>query len=146
MAVSLLLAEFFGLSAAGLIVPGYFAYHIGDTFLLFIIITATFLTYTTERLVASFTILFGRRLLSLDVLCSFIWVYFLEQIFIWMNIPQIALLDPIAYFIPALLVIFIGSSGFKSTALAITLNSITVLLLFRLFSFIDVNILPGGLL
>jgi gamma-polyglutamate biosynthesis protein CapC len=143
---SLLLAEFFGLSAAGLIVPGYIAYHIKEPFFLFIIIAATLLTYSTERLVASFTILFGRRLLSVDVLTSFIWVYFLEKTFLWIGVPVSILVDPIAYFIPALIVIFIGSSGFKSTFLAIALNTILVFFIFHLSSFIEKFLSLGGIL
>ena len=130
--ISLLFAEFLGLSAAGLIVPGYLAYHIKEPFLIFIILTATVLTYSTERLIASFTILFGRRLLSIDVLLSFIWVFFLEQTFFWLGLPVSILLDPLAYFIPALIVMFIGSSGFRSTILAIALNSFLVIVFIQL--------------
>lgn len=131
---SLLLAEFLGLSAAGLLVPGYIAYHINNPLLIIIIGFATLLTLASERLVAATTVLFGRRLLSLDVLFSFIWVFLIEQFLLYMGFPIPLLLDPLAYFIPALLVIFIGSSGFVNTILSLILNSMIVLIIARLLT------------
>jgi gamma-polyglutamate biosynthesis protein CapC len=134
LVTSLLLAEFFGLSAAGLLVPGYIAFHINNPLLIFIILLATLLTYTSERIVAATTVLFGRRLLSLDVLFSFIWVFLIEQFLMWMGIPIPLILDPLAYFMPALIVMFIGSSGFFNTALSLVLNILIVLIVINLLA------------
>ena len=134
LVTSLLFAEFFGLSAAGLLVPGYIAFHINNPLLIFIMALATLLTYTSERIVAATTVLFGRRLLSLDVLFSFVWVFFIEQFLMRMGIPVPLLLDPLAYFMPALIVIFIGSSGFLNTMLSLVLNIIVVLIIINLLT------------
>lgn len=123
---SLLLAEILGLSAAGLVVPGYFAFHLDEPLILFVLSAATLLTYSSEKFISSNTVLFGRRLLSIDLLLSFVWVFLLEKFILFMAVPVPLVLEPIAYFVPALIVIFIGSSGFRNTVIGLFVNTVIV--------------------
>ena len=126
LVLSVLFAEFFGLSAAGLIVPGYLAYHLNEPIHLFVILFATIFTLLTEKLLGTRTILYGRRLLALDVLLSFFFVYAIERLVLLSGLPVPFFMDSIGYFIPALIVIFIGSNGLSNTLLSLVLITLLV--------------------
>ncbi len=123
---SIVLSELFGLSAAGLVVPGYFAYYFNQPLHIMIIVLATLYTFILERLVSRFVILYGKRLMALDVLASFIFVYLLENMTYNLGFPVPFIMDSIGYFIPALIVIFIGANGLVNTILSICLLTLLV--------------------
>ncbi len=124
--LSILGAEIFGLSAAGLVVPGYLAYYLNQPLHLFVILLATVFTFLFEKIIAGFTILYGRRLLAVDVLLSFVFVYSLELMISWLGLPIPFIMDSIGYFIPALIVIFIGANGVLNTTLSALLLTLIV--------------------
>lgn len=124
--LSIFLSELIGISAAGLIVPGYFAYYMNQPVHISIILLATIYTYLLERLILKLTILYGKRLLALDILTSFIFVYILENFVYWFGFPVPVVMDSIGYFIPALIVIFIGANGFWNTILSASLLTLLV--------------------
>lgn len=126
---SVLFAEVLGLSAAGLVVPGYVAYHLDNPVLIVILLLATFLILLFEYLIGKVTILYGRRLLAFDVLGSLLIVLALEQVVSVFFTPLAVFMDTVGYFIPALIVIYIGSQGFFNTMLAILLNTLLVRIL-----------------
>ena len=124
--LSLLLSELVGISAAGIIVPGYLAYYMNQPIHLSIILLATIYTYLLERLIFRITLLYGKRLMALDILTSFIFVYILENFVYWIGFPLPVIMDTIGYFIPALIVIFIGANGFWNTILSASLLTLLV--------------------
>jgi len=135
LVISIFFAEWFGLSASGLIVPGYLAYHLNEPLHILIIFLATFATLLAEWTVKHFMIIFGRRLLAMDVLLSFVFVYSFEHLILWLGLPVPVLMDTIGYFIPALIVIFIGSSGMLNTLSSILIITVlvkSILILFNL--------------
>ncbi|HPG38006.1 MAG TPA: poly-gamma-glutamate biosynthesis protein PgsC/CapC [bacterium] len=133
---SIFLSEIFGLSAAGLIVPGYLAYYLNQPLHIVIIILATLYTYILERLVSRLTILYGKRLMALDILGSFIFVYLLETMVYNLGFPLPFIMDSIGYFIPALIVIFIGANGLVNTLLSLCLLTLLVRLALLLFNYL----------
>ena len=116
LVLSILFSEISGFSAAGLIVPGYFAFYLFHPWMLFMLVFAAVLTLVTEKAIARFTLLFGRRLLAMDLLLSFFYVHLLTLVINRLLLgPENITLDAISYFIPALAVIFIGANGYLST-------------------------------
>jgi gamma-polyglutamate biosynthesis protein CapC len=136
--LSILLSELFGLSAAGLIVPGYFAYYMNQPLHLTIILLATLYTLVLERLVSRLTILYGKRLMALDILASFIFVYLLENVTFRLGFPIPFIMDSIGYFIPALIVIFIGANGLINTLLSISLVTLLVRLVLIMLNYLRI--------
>ncbi len=136
--ISLLGAELFGLSVAGIIVPGYLAFYLNDPFQLFILFCATFLTFWFEKIVSRFTILYGKRLLALDVLSSIGFVYLIQSLIIWSGLPVPVVFDTVGYFIPALVVIYIGSNGIFNTLISLALFTFIVRLLLIVFYFLGI--------
>ncbi len=124
--LSIFLSELVGISAAGIIVPGYFAYYMNQPVHLSIILMATIYTFLLERLILRMTILYGKRLMALNILASFIFVYVIENFVYWFGFPLPIIMDTIGYFIPALIVIFIGANGFWNTILSLSLLTLLV--------------------
>jgi len=133
---SIFLSEIFGLSAAGLIVPGYLAYYLYQPLHILIILLATLYTYILERLVSRLTILYGKRLMALDILGSFIFVYLLENMVYNLGVPIPFIMDSIGYFIPALIVIYIGANGLINTLLSLCLLTLLVRLALIVFNYL----------
>ncbi len=133
LVLSVAFAEFFGFSAAGLVVPGYIAYHLNEPLHIIIIAAATLATLTVEKLVGQVMILYGRRLLALDALLSVAFVYGIEHLLVWLGFPIPVLMDTIGYFIPALIVIFFGSSGVLNTLSSIVIISVIVRFILVIF-------------
>ena len=124
--LSLFLSEFAGLSAAGLIVPGYLAFYFNDPLHIFVILFATLYTWITEKFVSHFTILYGKRVFALNILTSFIYVYLMENILFNMGFQINHIMDVVGYFVPALIVIYIGANGIVNTLLSLTLITLLV--------------------
>ena len=126
LVLSILGAELFGLSAAGLVVPGYLAYYMNQPLHLFVILLATVLTFLFEKIIAGITILYGRRLLAVDVLLSFVFVYSIELTISRLGLPIPFIMDSIGYFIPGLIVIYFGVNGILNTTLSVVLLALLV--------------------
>lgn len=127
--LSILGAELLGLSAAGLIVSGYLAYYLDQPVQIAVIVLATSLTFLTEQIIQHITILYGRRLLALDVLLSFCYVAGIEKFLLMLGPPIAFMIDPIGYFIPALIVIYIGANGLFLTTISVALLTFVTRLL-----------------
>lgn len=71
VALSLIFAELTGLSPAGLVVPGYIALCLQTPARVVYTLCIVLLTWAAARLLARFTILYGRRRFALMILLSF---------------------------------------------------------------------------
>ncbi|HNR68045.1 MAG TPA: poly-gamma-glutamate biosynthesis protein PgsC/CapC [bacterium] len=119
--LSVLLSECTPLCSAGLIVPGYFAFYLNDPIRLAVVITATALTLAIEKVLQRNLILFGRRLLAIDVLLSFIFTALLQLLAVFLFPHQHLFIDSLAYFMPAVLVSFINANGLLNTSVSLAL-------------------------
>jgi len=136
--ISILLSELVGISAAGIVVPGYLAYYMNQPVHLSIILMATLYTFLLERLISKITILYGKRLMALDILSSFIFVYAFENFIFWIGFPIPVIMDTVGYFIPALIVIFIGVNGFLNTILSLCLLTLIVRIILLLLNHFNI--------
>ena len=72
LVVSLLYAEMFGVAPGGIIVPGYLALGMNDPAALVITLGVSLLTFFVVRVLATVTIIYGRRRTVLMILISFL--------------------------------------------------------------------------
>jgi len=124
LVVSLLFAEFFGLIAGGMIVPGYFALHIHKPGNLMITIFISLLTFFFVKLLSNFIILFGRRRSVLLILVSFIFGIVANRMVIEIDEIQV-----IGYIIPGLIAIWYERQGVIETLSTLCIVSIVVRLI-----------------
>ena len=70
--VSLLMSEAFGLSAGGMVVPGYIALFLNKPAVVALTLAAALATYLVVKLLASRIILYGKRRTALMILVGFV--------------------------------------------------------------------------
>ena len=132
LAVGLIFAEFFGLAAGGLIVPGYLALalpHPGDVVLT---LGAGWLTFAVVSLLARHTVLFGRRRSAVTILVG----YLLGALARGLSTPDAdgAVLVPIelhvvGFIIPGLIGLWMARQGVLATVASILIVASMVRLL-----------------
>ena len=71
LGASLFLSEVFGLTAGGLVVPGYIALHMAEPFTVFLTLGAGVAAFILIQALSSFMVIYGRRRIVLLVLVSF---------------------------------------------------------------------------
>ena len=82
LAISLLIAEYFGVNPGGMIVPGYLAMvcdDLGQMCVIFVVVVAVYLVI--NHVLPHFVILFGRRKFVATLIVCVIINLFLEQLF-----------------------------------------------------------------
>lgn len=124
--------ELSGLTAGGIIVPGYIALYLHEPLRIFATIFIALVTYGIISLLANFMILYGRRRFLMAILVGFL----LRGITDWLQvqIPETGWdLHVIGYIIPGLIANEFFRQGIFKTILALTIVSITVFLILHLF-------------
>ncbi|UCF65802.1 MAG: poly-gamma-glutamate biosynthesis protein PgsC [bacterium] len=124
--------ELSGLTAGGIIVPGYIALYLHEPLRIFATIFIALVTYGIISLLANFMILYGRRRFLMAILVGFL----LRGITDWLQvkIPEAGWdLHVIGYIIPGLIANEFFRQGIFKTILALTIVSITVFLILHLF-------------
>jgi poly-gamma-glutamate biosynthesis protein PgsC/CapC len=124
--------ELTGLTAGGIIVPGYLALYINDPIRILVTLFLAVLTYGAITSLSHMMILFGRRRFLLAILIGFLlraaadWLHF--------QIPDMSWdLQAIGYIIPGLIANEFLRQGIVKTILAMTIVSITVYFILHLF-------------
>jgi gamma-polyglutamate biosynthesis protein CapC len=123
---SLAARELIGYGAAGLVVPGYFALHMGQpgriaATLMAAVITWAAVKYGLSRLI----ILYGRRRLAVTVLCGFVVNALLERGIYWYPAQPVDL-RVIGYIVPGLIANEALAQGLVPTAAVTILISALV--------------------
>ncbi len=106
IAIGLVLGFFFyewvGLSAGGLVVPGYIALYWDRPLMIAVTLALSLITFAFVRLIARVTILYGRRRFILMVIAGFFFRW-LFQLFVMRTGLIGAEIDTIGYIIPGLI-------------------------------------------
>ena len=110
--------ELSGLTAGGIIVPGYLALFIDQPLRIIATLIIAYATYGIALLFARFTILFGRRRSFLIILTGFILRYVFDYLQIYLSEPGITL-QAIGYIIPGLIANEFFRQGVGKTIMAI---------------------------
>ncbi|MFN3235342.1 MAG: poly-gamma-glutamate biosynthesis protein PgsC [Gammaproteobacteria bacterium] len=129
--IGLLFAEFFGLYAGGMVVPGYVAldlYHPGTVALTLVDAIVIFIIV---RAMSRYLIVYGRRRIALFMLLAFILGEFFRQMFSsYFVVEQIGnIYTIIGYIIPGLIAISIDRQGVVETFSTLLTASVIVRLL-----------------
>ena len=130
--VSLLFTELFGLSAGGMIVPGYLALHLHRPLDIGLTLAAAVVSYVSLRLLSRGVILYGRRRVALALLLGFLW----GTVVRWCVVStSLAAADTghrgdcvcvIGYLIPGLIALWFDRQGTLSTLAPLTTSAVMV--------------------
>ena len=130
--LSFLYTELIGLSAGGLIVPGYIAFFWGQTSRIIVTIIISLLTYGSVKLLSNYIILYSRRRFMSSVIIGYLlgWVF---RSTIIGTIPISQDLRVIGYIVPGLIANCMIKQGILSTLISLFLIS-GIVRLFILFT------------
>ncbi|GAK60022.1 CapC protein [Candidatus Vecturithrix granuli] len=133
MVISFLLMEWIGLSAGGLIVPGYFALFADHPDRIAVSLAVALLTYWVLRGISYVTILYGRRRFMAAVLIGYLLggVCRLLVTDFWLLTYDLRV---IGYIIPGLIANDMVKQGVWKTVFAVLLASILVRLILLLIT------------
>ena len=131
--VSLLFTEMFGLSAGGMIVPGYLALYLHRPLAVVATILIALATFAAVRLLSRYAIIYGRRRIVMMVLTGFLFGSLLRAV------PLLATgMSPadssasmdcfcvIGYIIPGLIALWMDRQGWVETLAPLVTSSVVV--------------------
>ena len=133
MAISFIFYEITGLSAGGVVVPGYIALFLTQPFRILVTILIAFSVYFMVTFLSNYTILYGRRRFLAMILLGFIFKWIIEEIIIKLPVSGIEL-QSIGYIIPGLIANEMRRQGILPTlySLAIVASMVRLILLLLL--------------
>ena len=130
--IGFLFFEITGLTAGGVIVPGYIALFASEPVRILVTLALSLVAYSLVTLLARFTILFGRRRFLLMVLTGFTLRLLWDQIGILL--PEHSMdLQAIGYIIPGLIANEYARQGVAKTIASLIIVSVIVYFLLQLF-------------
>jgi len=141
MVLSLFLTETLGITAGGLIVPGYIALHLDNPINIIITFLISILTVGIVKLLSNMMLIYGKRRLVLCLLLGFLFGYIFRQ----ENSSEVILgfsellnidyeIDTIGYIIPGLIANWMDRQGIVRTICTIMITaSIVFLIMFLIF-------------
>ncbi|MGB9824674.1 MAG: poly-gamma-glutamate biosynthesis protein PgsC [Candidatus Hydrothermia bacterium] len=134
MFLNLILTEFTGLAAGGIVVPGYIAMNLHKPTHVILTILVALVTYLLVKLISKYMLLFGRRLLILCILIGYILGYSI-QIYGPLNLKTFNLdLSVIGFVVPGLIAYWSFRQGVVETISAMIIASVIVRLLLILIT------------
>ena len=130
LGVSLLFSELFGLTAGGLVVPGYFALFLTRPLDILLTLAAALITFTIVRLLSAVIIIYGRRRTVITILIGYLAGIFL-RITLLDNL-EFYFSDPVnlvGFIIPGLIAIWLERQGVVETITTLISASVVVRLI-----------------
>ncbi len=134
LGVSLFLSEIFGLTAGGLVVPGYIALHLSEPLTILLTVGAGVAAFIIIQALSSVMIIYGRRRIILLVLAGYLMGTAIRA-FVESSLRAEGLeFAVIGFIIPGLIAIWIDRRGIlESLCSLITVSIIVRLILVLLF-------------
>ena len=143
MVLSLFLTETLGITAGGLIVPGYIALHFDQPINLIITFLISILTVGIIKLLSNMMLIYGKRRLVLCLLLGFLFGYIFRQennsegMFSFIaSYHTYYDIDVIGYIIPGLIASWMDRQGIVRTICTIMITA-SIVFLIMLLIFID---------
>ncbi len=125
LVVSLFLSESFGITAGGMVVPGYVALQLNHPAALFLTLAAGLVTYGLVRVFSSAGIIYGRRRVVLMILVGYLIGMLFRYIFgVWAG-GRIEY-QVVGFIIPGLIAIWLDRQGIVETYSALVVASVVV--------------------
>ncbi len=129
--ISLILTETLGVTAGGVIVPGYIALYLHDPMRVVGTILISLLVYFLIRLMSRYVLIYGKRRLVLSLLLGFLFGY-LSRIFMYFPEQDLNLAG-IGNIIPGLIASWMDRQGVVRTLSVIMVIAVVVQLVLMLF-------------
>ena len=132
LVVSLLFTECFGLSAGGMIVPGYLALQLDRPLSVLVTLATAAATFLLVRGVSQVAIIYGRRRIVLMVLVGFLLGSLWRAVPAWAGaLPDDPAQTPdcfcvIGYIIPGLIALWMDRQGWLDTVSPLLTSSVVV--------------------
>jgi poly-gamma-glutamate biosynthesis protein PgsC/CapC len=129
--VSLLFTEAYGLSAGGMIVPGYLALSLHQPLSILITLLVALATFAIVRSLSQVTILYGRRRIVMMILVGFLLGALTRTIPLWLGFTVSSHTLPtcfavIGFILPGLIALWIDRQGLIETFAPLVTSSIVV--------------------
>lgn len=128
LVVSLLFTEVLGIAPGGIIVPGYLALHMQEPVKILVTFLVAYLTYFIVTVLATVTIVYGRRRTVLMILVAFLLGTLVRIGFDQSPLIAPFEIDVIGYIVPGLIAIWLDRQGPMVTYM----SSITATIVTRL--------------
>ena len=126
LVVSLVFSEVLGLTAGGMVVPGYVALYLDRPLVIVITLLISYLTYFVVHSLSTVVIIYGRRRTVLMILVGFA-LGALVRSFGTLELPITTIdLTIIGYIIPGLIAIWIDRQGLVESFSALIVASVVV--------------------
>ena len=126
LVISLVFSELLGLTAGGMVVPGYVALYLDRPLMVVITLIVSYLTYLIVHLLSAVTIIYGRRRTVLMILVGFGMGALLRS-FGSLELPMATIdLTIVGYIIPGLIAIWIDRQGLVESLSALIVASAVV--------------------
>jgi poly-gamma-glutamate biosynthesis protein PgsC/CapC len=129
LVVSLFFSEILGLTAGGMVVPGYVALYLDRPITVILTLAGSYLTYFIVHSLSAVMIIYGRRRTVLMILVGFAMGFLIRSLSP-LELPMGAIdLTIIGYIIPGLIAIWIDRQGLVESLSALIIASTIVRLL-----------------
>lgn len=126
LVVSLAFSEMLGLTAGGMVVPGYVALYMDRPIIIILTLLVSYLTYLIVHSLSAVMIIYGRRRTVLMILVGFAMGALLRS-FGTLPLPMTTVdLSIIGYIIPGLIAIWIDRQGLLESFSALLIASVIV--------------------
>ncbi|MAX10011.1 MAG: poly-gamma-glutamate biosynthesis protein PgsC [Candidatus Marinimicrobia bacterium] len=132
MVLSLIFTETLGVTAGGIIVPGYIALYMDDPLKIIITFLISIIVFLVIKLLSSFMLIYGKRRLVLALLLGFILGY-LSKIYL-SNASESYDLSVIGNIIPGLIASWMDRQGILRTVSVILITSSIVAMILIVIS------------
>ena len=129
--VSLLFTEAYGLSAGGMIVPGYLALSLHQPLSILVTLLVALATYAVVRGLAQVTILYGRRRIVMMILVGFLLGTLVRMVPLWTGQAGTPTtftncFAVIGFILPGLIALWIDRQGLIETIAPLVTSSVVV--------------------
>jgi poly-gamma-glutamate biosynthesis protein PgsC/CapC len=115
MFLSLILTETIGLAAGGIVVPGYIALVLHNPVQVIATIVAGLITYLIIKLLSTYIIIYGRRLLIISILIGYLIAY-VTRIAPTITLNEFSMnIQTVGFVIPGLIAYWIARQGIIPT-------------------------------
>ena len=126
LVISLAFSEMLGLTAGGMVVPGYVALYMDRPIIIILTLLVSYLTYFIVHSLSAVMIIYGRRRTVLMILVGFAMGALLRS-FGTLPLPMTTVdLSIIGYIIPGLIAIWIDRQGLVESFSALLIASVIV--------------------
>jgi len=138
MVLSLIFTETLGVTAGGIIVPGYIALHMDDPIKIIVTFAISVLVFLIIKGLSKFILIYGKRRLVLSLLLGFILGYISKLYFSDFN--NMHDLSVIGNIIPGLIASWMDRQGILRTTSVILITSSIVAMILIIISGGNVNV------